>query len=140
LSHPSVDKLRPVRCLLNLGNKYSQERLEKACQRASKYKMYSYANLKNILENNLDKQPDNTPNTSKVIQMTQFRFKRDPSEYKNATVIDAPIKKTFLERLEDAHPYSKYGNAMAGTVWDMLMADRITEEIEKEKRTSKNNK
>lgn len=132
LSHPSVDKLRPVRCLLALGNKYSQERLEKACQRASTYKMYSYANVKNILENKLDMQPNNIPNTSKIVQMPQFRFRRDPSEYKNAIVVDEPIKKAFLERLEDAHPYSKHGNAMARTVWDMLMADQLAEEEKKE--------
>lgn len=39
LSHPSIDKLRPVRHLLKLAKIYSQERLEKACHRALAYKM-----------------------------------------------------------------------------------------------------
>lgn len=134
LSHPSVDKLRPVRCLLNLGNKYSQERLEKACQRASVYNMYSYVNVKTILENHLDMELDDTPNTSKVIPMHHFRFGRDPSEYKNTVVVNPPIKKTFSERLEDAHPYSQHGNAMAGTIWEVLMADQVVNEEQKEKK------
>ena len=36
----------------------------------------------------------------------------------------------FIERLEKIHPYSKYGNAMCGSVWDGLMADQIMEEEE----------
>lgn len=130
LSHPTIDKLRPVRHLLNLANKYSKERLEKACQRACRYKMFSYENIKNILVNNLEQQPIDISSENKIIQMPSFRFARDPSDYKNTIIVDAPKKKSFLERLEDAHPTSKYGNAMCRSVWDMLMADQIMEEEE----------
>jgi hypothetical protein len=124
LSHPSVDKLRPVRHLLHLHDKYSKERLEKACQRAFNYKMFSYANVKNILENNLEENPIETTTVSKVLPLPQFRFARDPADYKS-TPEDAP--KSFLERLEDARPYSKYGSAMFG-IYGSLLADQIMEE------------
>jgi hypothetical protein len=42
-----------------------------------------------------------------------------------------------MERLEKAHPYSKYGNAMCGSVWDGLMADQIMEEEEIRLQTEK---
>jgi hypothetical protein len=129
LSHPTIDKLRPVRCLLNLGNKYSQERLEKSCQRAYNYKMNSYSSVKNILENNLDGQPSDISTTSKIIQIPQFRFVRDPTDYKSMNVIDELEEKTFTEELENRHPHSKFGNALVG-VWNGLIADQIMEEKE----------
>ena len=133
LSHRHVDKLRAIRCLLKLGNKHSQERLEKACQRAFNYKMFTYDNVKNILENNLEQQPIDTDTTNKVVQMPQFRFRRDPAEYKNPVIVDESRKKTFLESLEEEHPCSKYGNAMTG-VWEGLMADQLMgEKLEQEK-------
>lgn len=123
LSHPSVDKLRPVRCLLKLGNKYSQELLEKACQRASTYKMFSYQSVKNILENSVDIQLAEIPDKNKVVPISNYRFARNPSDYKRAN----DIKESFEEKLERMHPTSKHGNAMMG-VWHGLMADQIAEE------------
>jgi transposase len=122
LSHPSVDKLRPVRKLLKLANKYSQERLEKACKRASHYKMFSYTSVKNILENNLDQQPLEINAASKVIPLPTYRFARDPADYRS---------ETFEEVLKRLHPTSKHGNAMLG-VFRGLLADQI---IEEEKRS-----
>ena len=73
LSHPTIDKLRPVRLLLNLANKYSKERLEKACQRACLYNMFSYENIRNMLANNLDQEsPDIFPE-SKIIPILNSR-------------------------------------------------------------------
>jgi hypothetical protein len=43
-----------------------------------------------------------------------------------------------MERLKNMHPYSKYGNAMCGSVWDSLMADQIMEEEEIRLQTEKN--
>jgi len=130
LSHPTIDKLRPVRHLLNLANKYSKERLEKSCQRACRYKMFSYENIKNILINNLDQQPIDPNSESKIIQMPSFRFARDPADYKSSEASETAKKNEFLEKLERMYPYSKYGNGMCGSVWDTLMADQIMEEEE----------
>jgi transposase len=127
LSHHSVDKLRPVRCLLQLRNKYSQERLEKACQRAFHYKMFSYSSVKNILENNLEQKQIDTDAKNKVVQMPQYRFARDAADYKSGAIIDVPERETFLERLENIHSYSKHGTAMSG-IYEGLMADQIMEE------------
>lgn len=131
LSHPSVDKLKPVRHLLRLAEKYSKERLEKACQRAFQCKMFSYANVKNILESGLDSEPIETLKTSKVTVLPRYRFERDPADYK--TSYDDYRSETFEAKLERVHPFSKHGNAMAGT-WNSIMADQI---IDEEKQTQK---
>jgi len=122
LSHPTVDKLRPVRHLLNLTRKYSKERLEKACQRACNYKIFSYVSIKNILENNLESKPSEIYLPQKVIPIQQFRFARDPGDYKTEN------PSNFTRKPEDRHPYSKHGNGMCRSIWDMLMADQIMEE------------
>ena len=114
LSHPTIDKLRPVRLLLNLANKYSKERLEKACQRANTYKMFSHRNVKNILENNLDLEPTEISKTHKTAPLEAPRFNRDSADYKSSR------KETFEEKLEKIHPYSKYGNGMLGAFEGML--------------------
>lgn len=127
LSHPSIDKLRPVRLLLRLATKYSQERLEIACQRACKYKMFSYSSVKNILDGNLETQRPEQNCSTEVVKLPHFRFVRNPADYRSTTAMDAPRKQTFLERLEEAHPHSKHGNAMLG-VYHALLADQIAEE------------
>lgn len=123
LSHPSVDKLKPVRYMLKLAEKYSKERLETACQRASNFKMYSYGSVKNILENNLESQPLETPVIGKIVPLPRPRFARDPADYKS-TYSD---KETFEERLKRQHPISKHGHGMMG-VFEGLLADQIMEE------------
>lgn len=122
LSHPTIDKLRPVRHLLNLANKYSKERLEKACQRAYTYKLFSYASVKNILENNLDEQPIESPSTEKITPLQQFRFERDLTPYKS--------EGTFQETLQKYHPVSKHGNAMTGVLEEPL-ADQMIDDKER---------
>lgn len=131
LSHPSVDKLKPARHLLRLAEKYSKERLEKACQRAFHCKMFSYANVKNILESGLDSEPIETLKTNKVTPLPRYRFERDPADYK--TSHNDYTSETFEDKLERLHPFSKHGNAMAGP-WNSVMADQI---IEEERRTQK---
>ena len=136
LSHPTIDKLRPVRQLLNLTNKYSKERLEKACQRACLYKMFSYESIKNILGNNLDQKTVDCVAESKIIQVPSFRFARDPADYKSSATFETSKKKIFMDGLEDESSYSKYGNAMHRSMWDVRMADQIVEEelkLEEEK-------
>ena len=129
LSHPAVDKLRPVRYLLKLGNKYSQDRLEKACQRACAFKMFLYVNVKTILESNLDELPHDISKANKIVPFSGYRFARDSNDYKS---LDHRSKESFEERIARQHPVSKYGNAMMNP-WEALIADAIaTEEENKE--------
>ncbi len=123
LSHPSVDKLKPVRHLLKLAEKYSKERLEKACQRASNCKMYTQGSVKNILENNLESQPLEPSDAGKIIPMPRSRFARDPTDYKS----NYSSSETFEEKLERLHPVSKHGNAMLG-LFEGMQADQMMEE------------
>lgn len=125
LSHPSVDKLKPGRHLLQLAKKYSKERLEKACERASLFKMFSYSSVKNILEKNLDSKPIESPKTDKIIPLPRYRFERNPADYKSFS--DDNKRETFEEKLERLHPFSKYGNAMMDA-FDCLLADQVMEE------------
>lgn len=123
LSHPTIDKLKPVRHLLRLASKYTQERLEMACQRACAYKMFSYASVKNILVNNLDVKPLDVLTTNKVIPMPNPRFARNPVDYKSGY----ETSETFGEKLARLHPSSTSGNGMLGG-FKGLLADQIEEE------------
>lgn len=122
LSHSSIDKLRPVRCILKLAEQYSKERLEKACERAYNCKLYTYRSVKSILVNKLEYSPieDNTP--SQVPSQTS-RFLRDPKDYN----IEDKDEESFEEKLDRHHPFSKNGNAMMG-VFQSLQADKIMDE------------
>lgn len=130
LSHPSVDKLKPVRYLLRLAAKYSQERLEKACLRAFDCKLFSYKNVKNILERNLESEVGT--HQSKIVPLRNYRFARDLADYKSQN----NRAETFEEKLERVHPCSAHGNAMAG-VWESLQADQIIEEVKNQEIASK---
>ncbi len=123
LSHPSIDKLRPVRLMLKLAEIYSKDRLEKACQRAFNCKIFAYVSVKRILTNNLDFEVVEEVKPSKVIPISNPRFTRDPSDYKS----DYRPTETFKEKLARLHPISKHGNAMLGA-FEGLLADRIMEE------------
>ena len=131
LAHPSVDKLKPVRHMLKLADKYSNERLENACKRACNCKLFSYSSIKGILEKNLDREEIAAPNASKVIPLQQFRFARDPADYKSIY----SAKETFEEKIERYHPFSTHGNAMMGPYYGG-MADQIMEEEKKRVQTS----
>ena len=122
LAHPTIDKLRPARRLINLANTYTGERLEKACSRATHYKLFSYTSVKNILENSLDKELEEVMTTpvEKIIPL--YRFARNPAAYKS--------RETFTDKLERLHPCSKHGNAMM-RVYDSILADSIIEEEKK---------
>jgi hypothetical protein len=126
LSHPTIDKLRPVRSMLRLAEKFSKERLERACQRASICKLHSYLSVKNILVNNLDTQPIEISSTEKIIPLPRFRFERDPADYKSSH----SVSNTYEEQLEKLHPVSKYGNAMLGAFIGGLADQIIDEELE----------
>ena len=124
LSHPSIDKLKPIRHLLGLSKKYSRERLEKACERACICQLLSYKSVKSILETGLDSQGIEVANTGKIIPLPRYRFARDPADYKSAS---NDRSETLEEKLEKRHPVSKHGNAMAG-VFNGLIADQVAEE------------
>lgn len=47
--------------IINLGKKYSNTRLNKACKRAMAFDCYSYIKIRNILEKNLEGQEDELP-------------------------------------------------------------------------------
>jgi hypothetical protein len=109
--------------MLKLADKYSKERLEKACQRASNCKLYSYASVKSILENNLDSQCLEVLDKGKIVPMPRPRFARDPADYKSSYT----AQETFDEKMRRLHPTSEHGNAMIGC-FEGLMADQIIEE------------
>lgn len=134
LSHRSIDKLRPVRHLLRLTNKYSQERLEKACQRAFACKLFFYSSVKTILEKNLDLEPLDSSGTDKIIHLEGYRFCRDLNDYKSE---EYSRTETFNEKLERIHPYSKHGNGMMKP-FERLLADQIMEEHLKESQNEDN--
>jgi len=123
ISHPSVDKLKPVRYLLKLAQKYSKDRLEKACQRAHSFNVCSYASVKNILEKDLDLQPTENKDNGKIIQIPFPRFARNPEVYKSSFTTN----ESFGEKLERLHPISMHGNAMMST-FEGLLAEKIVEE------------
>jgi hypothetical protein len=60
LEQKAVYGLRPTRALLRLASSYSKQRLSQACDRALRFGTPSYASVKNILINNLDRQPAQT--------------------------------------------------------------------------------
>jgi transposase len=128
LSHPSVDKLRPVRHLLQLATKYSKERLEIACQRAFNCRLFAYSNVKNILEKELDSQSIDPEEVSKVINLDKYRFCRNLDEYRSETF---PKKETFDETLLRIRPYSTHGNGMM-RAYEAQLADQIMEEYLKD--------
>lgn len=134
LSHPTIDKLKPVRYLLKLAEKFTKERLEKACQRACRYNMYSYMSVKNILIEKLDAAPIEESSKEKIISLPRPRFVRDVEDYKSDF-----RKETLEEKLERTSPVSRYGNGMARTVFEMLHHDSIMEEYLREQKETKFN-
>lgn len=128
LSHPSVDKLKPVRHLLRLAEKYTKERLEKACKRAFESKLFSYSSVKNILLNKLDL--ESLPvEEKKLIHLESYRFLRKSEDYKSE---EFSRKETFEEKINRLCPYSKYGNAMMKP-FEALIADQVMEEEQQKK-------
>jgi len=124
LSHPTLDKLRPVRHLLRLVSKYPKERLEKACQRAFDCKLFSYNSVKTILERNLDLEPIDSSGTDKVIRLDSYRFCRNLNDYKSK---ECSRRETFNEKVERMHPHSKHGYGMMKAS-EGVFADQIMEE------------
>lgn len=61
LDDPAVDRLRTAGRLLCLGERYGDERLELACQRAVQFGEPSYTTVKRILTEGLEAQPATTP-------------------------------------------------------------------------------
>jgi predicted XRE-type DNA-binding protein len=129
LAHPSVDKLKPVRYMLKLSEKYSKERLEKACERAFTCKTCSYKSVKTILALGLDSQAIETSYAGKITPIQSYRFARDPADYKSS--FNEKKSETFNEKFARLHPVSKHGNGMAGA-WEGKLADRMAEESNNE--------
>jgi len=57
LDDPAVDRLRTAGRLLRLGERYGDERLESACQRAVQFSEPTYTTVKRILTEGLEAQP-----------------------------------------------------------------------------------
>lgn len=79
LSDPHVDKLRPVRHLLQLTLNYEKNRIDRACERALAYNTVRYHSVKEILDKGLDLETICSIDTPQI--PCSFRFARDPSEY-----------------------------------------------------------
>ena len=63
--------------IIRLENKFGKERLNCACERALKYNNLSYKGVKNILQNELDKQKlTSTESSSKIIMHKNIRGKK----------------------------------------------------------------
>jgi len=80
-----VDGLRPARALCALSKTYSDQRLNNACHRALYYRLYSFHNVKNILQQNLDQLP--------LEQITTDLF---PAETSRETHINYQFARTGL--------------------------------------------
>jgi hypothetical protein len=74
LADKPLDKLRTVQGILRLGSKYGSQRLESACKRALYYDDVKYGTIRNILEQELDKQPLQIENIRQYF--TNGRFAR----------------------------------------------------------------
>lgn len=79
LEQKAVDGLRPTRALLRLASSYSAQRLSRACDRALRFGTPSYASVKNILINNLDRQPAQTAMDER--EQRVFRFSRRGTDF-----------------------------------------------------------
>lgn len=84
-----VDKLRAIRHLLDLAEKYSVSRLNKACERALLFNTIQYSSVKNILEKGLDAEAIAFPTTKPSI--IHFKYARDPQEYRCDEVMKTAI-------------------------------------------------
>jgi hypothetical protein len=116
LSNPSIDKLRPVRCILRLALQYSIDRLENACKRALEYKTLKYESVKNILKEQLDTK--GTESEKIVSFPSGYRFVRSFRDYQT--------KENDLGSM-NFKVDSKYGTAMLGP-WQSRIADQILDE------------
>lgn len=81
LSNPHVNKLKPVRYLLRLSQKYGQSRLENACERALQFHTVSYRSVKDILEKGLD--AESLKGQPNPFSQSYFIFARGCHEYQS---------------------------------------------------------
>jgi hypothetical protein len=139
LSHPSIDKLRPVRSLLSLEKKYSKERLECACKRAFTCRLFAYLNVKNILENGLDAEALEDDAKIEGLSTKPERYARNPADYKVLNTAE----ETYGEKIERLSPPSPFGHGMYGPYLAPIL-DQMTREwaneaddIEEARRTLK---
>lgn len=83
--------------------------------------------ISKILKENLDCKEFKESGPKRFKNVEIYKFSRNFIEYE---VIEP--KMTFEEKLAQIHPYSKYGNGMASSVFQMGLADNICEEMEKD--------
>jgi len=76
LADPVIDRLRTVGRLLRLGERYGNERLEAACQRALHFGEPSYLTVKRILMGELDAQPAIAPSPLLSSPSSPYLFAR----------------------------------------------------------------
>lgn len=94
LSEICVDKLRPARNLLSLAEKYSENRLEMACERALMYNTIQYASVKNILDKGLDKEPIDIQ--VQPLPINGFKFARNPLDYQCSNAVSETAERKEL--------------------------------------------
>jgi hypothetical protein len=77
-----VDRLRAVQHLLHLAERYTPERLERACARMLRFDETSVRTIRRILEQGLDGQPLDAPTPSAPAEAAPYwpRFARRPEE------------------------------------------------------------
>lgn len=83
LSNRSVDKLRPIRHLLRLSQKYGKDRLDRACARALEFNISLYQGVKDILRKGLDFELLTEPKFPS--QSVSFKYAREGYEYQSET-------------------------------------------------------
>jgi len=79
LSNRSVDKLKPIRHLLRLSQKYGKDRLDRACERALQFNITLYRGVKDILTKGLDSEV--LTELKPPFQPASFKFAREGREY-----------------------------------------------------------
>ncbi len=79
LGNKKIDKLQPVRFILQLSKKYTNNSLENACRRCLYYELISYVSVKKVLEEGKDKEP--LEEEVREVKKEKFRFCRNKDDY-----------------------------------------------------------
>lgn len=88
LEEEALRNLRGAQKIINLKENYSNERIEKACLRSSSFGNNTYASIKTILENELDRHSGNNFLPEKVLS---FGYARNIDEIINKEIINGNI-------------------------------------------------
>jgi hypothetical protein len=92
LAHRPEDRLRTAGRLVRLAERYTPQRLERACQRAQAFGAADFTTIKRILVEGLDQQPiagvgrvpGTVPLTQDPVPLRAYAFVRQASEFVSA--------------------------------------------------------